>query len=96
MDMSLVSYDFINELIPIYQRRLTWSDMKDILAFYHSDAGQHILLSEPAIINEAQDRLRALGARIQGEASDRHHDEIQAAERKYKQSIAEKQIVSPK
>lgn len=86
----------MSELIPIYQRHLTSGDMKDVLVFYHSEAGQHILASQTVMMNEAQEHFRAIGARIGQEAAELHRDEILEAEKKYEQGIADKQTFSPK
>jgi len=60
--------EVIDELIPIYQRHLTKSDVDAFIAFYESPAGQHLLDQQPAIMEEymplalkhAQERSKAL------------------------------------
>lgn len=45
--------DLIHDLVPIYQRHLSQSDVRALLAFYSSPPGQKILREQPAIIRES-------------------------------------------
>jgi uncharacterized protein len=45
--------DLINDLVPIYQRHLSRSDVQALVAFYTSPPGQKILREQPAILRES-------------------------------------------
>lgn len=45
--------EFLDLLIPIYTRHLTTEDMRAIIAFYESLAGQKILDKTPAIMEDS-------------------------------------------
>ncbi len=45
--------DLIKDLVPVYQRHLTRSDMNALITFYSSPAGQKILREQPAMIKES-------------------------------------------
>jgi hypothetical protein len=50
-DLSLD--DLIQDLVPVYQRHLTRSDVRALIAFYSSPPGQKILREQPAMIKES-------------------------------------------
>ncbi|HEY6305923.1 MAG TPA: DUF2059 domain-containing protein [Candidatus Angelobacter sp.] len=50
-DLSLD--DLIQDLVPVYQRHLTRSDVRALIAFYSSPPGQKILHEQPAMIKES-------------------------------------------
>ena len=50
-DLSLD--DLIHDLVPVYQRHLTRSDVRALIAFYSSPPGQKILREQPAMIKES-------------------------------------------
>lgn len=70
-DLSLD--DLIQDLVPVYQRHLTRSDVRALIAFYSSPAGQKILREQPAMIKESmqvagasqQKRMEALLAKLE-------------------------------
>ena len=45
--------DLIQDLVPVYQRHLTRSDVRALIAFYSSPPGQKILREQPAMIKES-------------------------------------------
>lgn len=45
--------DLINDLVPVYQRHLTRSDVSALITFYSSPPGQKILREQPAMIQES-------------------------------------------
>jgi hypothetical protein len=91
MDSSMRAYDFLSEMIPIYQKHLTREDMAGVLTFYASEPGQHLLANQTAMTTEAQAAFRAIGERIGEQVGERHSDEIMAARKKYEENIANKQ-----
>jgi hypothetical protein len=51
--LSVITIDeMVDDLIPIYQRHLSSSDVNAYIAFYESAAGQHMLDQQPAIMEE--------------------------------------------
>jgi len=44
----------LDRLVPLYAKTFTHAEIKDILAFYHSPAGQKMLVSFPALYREGQ------------------------------------------
>jgi hypothetical protein len=65
--------DLIQDLVPVYQRHLTRSDVRALIAFYSSAPGQKILREQPAMIQESmkvagasqQKRMEELLARLE-------------------------------
>lgn len=51
--------DMIKDVVPVYQKHLTRSDVRALLEFYSSPAGQKILREQPAMIRES---MQAAGA----------------------------------
>lgn len=47
--------DLIDDLVPVYQRHLTRSDVQALVAFYGSPPGQKILREQPALIRESME-----------------------------------------
>lgn len=45
--------DMIKDVVPVYQRHLTRSEVRALLAFYSSPPGQKILREQPAMIRES-------------------------------------------
>jgi hypothetical protein len=70
-DLSLD--DLIQDLIPVYQRHLTRSDVRALIAFYSSAPGQKILREQPAMMKESmqvagtaqQQRMETLLAKLE-------------------------------
>lgn len=54
--------EMLNEMIPIYQRHFTKSDIDAMIAFYSSPAGQKFLHETPAVTAET---MRAMYPRIE-------------------------------
>ena len=91
MNKTLGEFDFLTELIPIYQKHLSRDDMDGVLAFYHSQAGKDLLANQTAMSNEAQTAFRTIGGRLGKEVGERHSAEIVAAQKKYEERIANQQ-----
>jgi hypothetical protein len=51
--------DMIKDVVPVYQKHLTRSDVRALVAFYSSPPGQKILREQPAMIRES---MQATGA----------------------------------
>jgi len=65
--------DLIRDLVPVYQRHLTRSDVRALITFYSSVPGQKILREQPAMIKESmevaggsqQKRMEAVLAKLE-------------------------------
>ncbi|MGE5324470.1 MAG: DUF2059 domain-containing protein [Actinomycetota bacterium] len=51
--------DLIRDVVPIYQRHLTKSDVEALLAFYSSPVGQKLRREEPAMMRESMEATSA-------------------------------------
>lgn len=56
---DLSAEDMIKDVVPVYQKHLTRSDVRALVAFYSSPAGQKILREQPAMVRES---MQAAGA----------------------------------
>jgi uncharacterized protein len=56
---DLSADDMIKDVVPVYQKHLTRSDVRALVAFYSSPPGQKILREQPAMIRES---MQAAGA----------------------------------
>ena len=52
----------MQDMVPVYQKHLTESDVNDLIAFYSSPVGQKVLREMPTIISEA---MQVSSARLQ-------------------------------
>lgn len=48
--------DVIEELIPIYDRYFTDSELKELIEFYQSNLGQKLILTAPLILKESMEK----------------------------------------
>ena len=51
--------DLIRDVVPVYQRHLTRSDVEALLAFYSSPVGQKLRREEPAMMRESMEATSA-------------------------------------
>jgi len=56
---ELVLDDLIQDVVPVYQRHLTRSDVEAVIAFYSTPAGKKILREQPAMIRESMQATAA-------------------------------------
>jgi hypothetical protein len=96
MQKTFQEYDLVSELVPVYQRHISREDMASALAFYHTDAGKHMLAAQPVMVAESQTKFRDIGRKLGEEVGLRHADEIVAAKKKYDDEIIAKQNSSKK
>jgi hypothetical protein len=59
-DKTMSIDELVNTIIPVYQRHLTRADVKSIVTFYNSPAGQKLLKEQPAITAECMQAAQAL------------------------------------
>jgi uncharacterized protein len=96
MSKTFNNYDFLADLIPIYQKHISQEDMNSILMFYRTDTGQRLLAAQPIMMAEGQSIFPAIGRKLGAEVGARHMDEIKVAKKKYEDDIAAKQNESKK
>ena len=59
--MSVLSVDeMLNAIIPVYQQHLTHADVRGIIDFYHSEAGQKYLKEAPALMAESMQAVQPI------------------------------------
>ena len=51
--------DLIRDVVPVYQRHLTRSDVKALIAFYSSPVGQKLRREQPAMMRESMEATSA-------------------------------------
>ena len=51
--MKAAGPDLINELVPIYDRYFTESEIKDLIKFYESPVGKKMVLNQPLILKDS-------------------------------------------
>ncbi|HKW75340.1 MAG TPA: DUF2059 domain-containing protein [Terriglobales bacterium] len=56
---TLVLDDLITDVVPVYQKHLTRSDVQAMIAFYSSPAGKKIMREQPAMIRESMQATAA-------------------------------------
>jgi hypothetical protein len=80
---SLGATDFEAEMVRSFQQHLSTEDAAQIIAFYRSPAGRHMIGVMPKILDEGQQAGSELGQRVMFEVIQRHKDEIDAAAKVY-------------
>src|SRR4029077_5824355 len=71
--------EMLNEMIPVYQRHFTKSEVEALTAFYSSPAGQKLLNAMPAVTAET---MRAVYPRLEAE--------VDAAIKRAEQNVPQK------
>jgi hypothetical protein len=56
--------ELVERIIPIYERNLSAQDVKDLIAFYKTPAGQHLVRATPIIMQESFADGQAWGQEI--------------------------------
>jgi hypothetical protein len=80
---SFLGADFEAALLHTYQAHLSTDDGAQIIAFYKTPAGQHLLLAMPQIARDSQIAGEQLAQQVMMEVLQRHQTEIDAAKLKY-------------
>jgi uncharacterized protein len=83
LQRTLGSADFEGAMVRSFQQHLSTEEAADIIAFYKSPAGKHMIAVMPKVLNEGQDAAAELGQQVMIEVIQRHKDEINAAARLY-------------
>jgi hypothetical protein len=84
--LELANFDAV--LLRTFQAKLSQQDAAEIIAFYQSPAGKHMLALMPQIQNDWQEAGEALGQKVMLDVMARHQTEVDAAKKKYEQEHA--------
>jgi hypothetical protein len=90
LERTLGTSDFEGAMVRSFQQRLSTEEAAQIIAFYRSPAGRHMIAVMPAVLNEGQDAVAELGQQVMVEVMQRHKDEIDAAAKVYHEGHAQK------
>jgi len=82
-ERSLSGADFEGAMVRVYQAHLSTEDAVQIIAFYKTPAGEHLLAVMPEIAKDSQVVGQRLGQQVMREVLQRHQAEIEAAKEKY-------------
>jgi len=80
---SLGTADFQGAMVRSFQQHLSTEDAAEIIAFYKSPAGKHMIAVMPKVLDEGQQAGSELGQQVMFEVIQRHKDEIDAAAKTY-------------
>jgi uncharacterized protein len=83
LQRTLGAADFEGAMVRSFRQHLSTEDAAEILAFYRSPAGQHMITVLPEVMNEGRDAGAELGQQVMLEVMQRHKDEIDAAAKMY-------------
>jgi uncharacterized protein len=83
LQRTLGSADFEGAMVRSFQQHLSTEEAAQIIAFYRTPAGRHMIAVMPAVLNEGRDAVADLGQQVMLEVMQRHKDEIAAAARVY-------------
>jgi hypothetical protein len=81
LQRTLGTADFEGAMVRSFQQ---------IIAFYTSPAGKHMIAVMPAVLNEGQDAVADLGQQVMLAVMQRHKDEIDAAAKVYHEEHPQK------
>lgn len=79
LERTLGTADFEGAMVRSFRQRLSTEDAAQIIAFYRSPAGRHMIAVMPAVLDEGHDAVAELGQQVMLEVIQRHKDEIDAA-----------------
>jgi uncharacterized protein len=79
-DMSARTTELIEQITLIYARNFTAEEMREMLAFYRTSAGQKLLEKMPAVTQESAAAGQAWGAQIGAEVQSRMIEELRKKE----------------
>jgi hypothetical protein len=87
-ETSFAKTDFVPVFLPVYQKYLSEDDATRALAFYRTPAGQHVLGVMPALMQDVAGAAQMKGNQIAQQVFERHHQEIEEAQKKFSQQMA--------
>ncbi len=88
LQRTLGTADFEGAMVRSFQKHLSTEEAAQIIAFYQSPAGRHMIAVMPQVLNEGQDASAQLGQQVMLEVIRRHKDEISAAAKLYREEHA--------
>jgi len=83
LQRTLGTADFEGAMVRSFQQHLSTEDAAQIIAFYESPAGKHMIAVMPKVLNDGQDASAQLDQQVMFEVIQRHKDEINAAAKLY-------------
>jgi uncharacterized protein len=78
--------DFETMIVKSYQAHLSTEDAAQMIIFYKTPAGRHMISQMPLILKETQQAGAELGQKTMGDVIAAHKTEVEDAARKYQQS----------
>ena len=90
LQRTLGTADFEGAMVRSFQQHLSTEEAAQIIAFYRSPAGKHMIAVMPSVLNEGQDAVADLGQQVMLEVMQRHKDEIDAAAKVYHEEHPQK------
>lgn len=84
LNSSVEKVDLEPVILEAYQKRISTEDAVQIIAFYKTPAGQHVVGAMPAVFRDIQQSGGQLGMQVSKEVFDRHKAEIEAAAQEYR------------
>jgi hypothetical protein len=96
LETSLEKIDFEPMAVEAYQKYVSSEDAAQVIAFYKTAAGRHLVGALPQITLEMQADGTKAGTKVVQEVITRHMDEIKAAATKYRDANSdEPRITAP-
>ncbi len=90
LQRTLGAADFEGAMVRSFQQHLSTEEAAQIIAFYRSPAGKHMIAVMPSVLNEGQDAVADLGQQVMLDVMQRHKDEIDAAAKVYHEEHPQK------
>jgi hypothetical protein len=87
-ETSFGKADFVSVFLPVYQKYLSQEDATKALAFYRTPTGQHVLAVMPPLMQDVGEAAQTKGDQIAQQVFERHHQEIEDAQKKFSQQGA--------
>jgi uncharacterized protein len=84
MERRLGTADYEGAMVRAFRQRLSTEDAAAIIAFYQSNAGQHLVAVLPNVMDTGREAAAELGQQVMVEVMRRHKDEIDAAAKVYR------------
>lgn len=85
LQRTLGTADFEGAMVRSFQQHLSTEEAAQIIAFYKSPAGRHMIAVMPAVLNDGQDAVAEMGQQVMLEVMQRHKDEIDEAAKLYRE-----------
>lgn len=96
LEQTLMKIDFEPMAVTAYQKHISTQDAAQIIAFYKTPAGQHLLAAMPEITREMKLTAAQEGSRIAQKVIEQHMDEIKAARKQYMQDHSgQPKVITP-